>query len=113
MHVALMVPCYIDSFYPQVGIATLELLERPNIDVTYPAEQTCCGQPMANSGCCNEAKGTEENFVRVFCDFEYIVTPSGSCTHHIRNKFTAVSDSPARQRRHTHSEEMTPSSRDM
>ena len=98
MEVALMIPCYIDSFYPQVGIATLKLLERLNIDITYPAEQTCCGQPMANSGCYNEAKGTEENFVRVFGDFEYIVTPSGSCTHHIRNKFTAVSDSPARQR---------------
>src|SRR5271163_3806870 len=98
MEVALMVPCYIDSFYPQVGIATLELLERLKIDVTYPAEQTCCGQPMANSGCYHEAKGTEENFVRVFGDFEYIVSPSGSCTHHIRNKFTAVSDSAARQR---------------
>jgi L-lactate dehydrogenase complex protein LldE len=98
MEVALMIPCYIDSFYPQVGIATLELLERLKINVTYPAEQTCCGQPMANSGCYHEAKGTEENFVRVFADFEFIVTPSGSCTHHIRNKFTAVSNSPARQR---------------
>jgi hypothetical protein len=28
MEVALMVPCYIDVFYPQVGIATLEFLER-------------------------------------------------------------------------------------
>jgi hypothetical protein len=26
MQVALMVPCYIDMFYPRVGIATLELL---------------------------------------------------------------------------------------
>ena len=49
MEVALMVPCYIDSFYPKVGVATLELLERLKIDVTYPTEQTCCGQPMANS----------------------------------------------------------------
>lgn len=98
MEVALMIPCYIDSFYPQVGIATLELLERLKVDVAYPLEQTCCGQPMANSGCYNEARGTEENFIRVFGDFEYIVTPSGSCTHHIRNKFTAAPDSPARQR---------------
>jgi L-lactate dehydrogenase complex protein LldE len=28
MQVALMVPCYIDMFYPHVGIATLELLEK-------------------------------------------------------------------------------------
>jgi len=98
VRVALMIPCYIDTFYPRVGIATLELLERLNVDVVYPVEQTCCGQPMANSGCYNEAIATEEHFLRVFREFDYIVTPSGSCTHHIRNKFTAVSDSPDRQK---------------
>ena len=40
MEVALMIPCYIDVFYPQVGIATLELLERLGVDVVYPEEQS-------------------------------------------------------------------------
>src|ERR1700722_20152423 len=74
MEVALMIPCYIDVFYPQVGIATLELLERLGIDVAYPKEQTCCGQPMANSGCYEEARATEEHCARVFGAFEYVVT---------------------------------------
>src|ERR1700730_12963500 len=56
MQVALMIPCYIDLFYPQVGVATLELLEKLNVDVMYPFDQTCCGQPMANSGCFEEAR---------------------------------------------------------
>jgi L-lactate dehydrogenase complex protein LldE len=94
MEVALMIPCYIDVFYPQVGIATLELLERLGLDVVYPKEQTCCGQPMANSGCYEEARATEDHCARVFGSFQYVVTPSGSCTHHIRNKFTAGADSP-------------------
>ncbi len=47
MQVALMSPCYIDVFYPQVGIATLKLLEKLNVDVAYPFDQTCCGQPLA------------------------------------------------------------------
>src|ERR1700719_3470378 len=98
MQVALLIPCYVDLFYPEVGVATLELLEKLKVDVVYPAEQTCCGQPMANSGCYQEARGTEEHFLRVFREFDYIGTPSGSCTHHIRNKFTAVPDSPDRQR---------------
>jgi L-lactate dehydrogenase complex protein LldE len=98
VRVALMIPCYVDTFYPRVGIATLELLERLNVDVVYPAGQTCCGQPMANSGCYHEAKATEEHFLRVFHGFDYIVTPSGSCTHHVRNKFTAAPDSPDRQK---------------
>ena len=50
MRVALFVPCYIDQFYPQVAIATLELLEKLGIEVFYPPHQTCCGQPMANAG---------------------------------------------------------------
>src|SRR5580658_2549057 len=94
MQVALMVPCYIDTFYPHVGVATLELLERLGVDVVYPKEQTCCGQPMANSGCYEEAQATEEHCARVFGSFDCVVTPSGSCTHHIRNKFTAGADSP-------------------
>ena len=98
MQVALMVPCYIDLFYPEVGVATLELLEKLNVDVVYPFDQTCCGQPMANSGCFEEAQATEELFIRNFPAFDHIVTPSGSCTHHLRNKFTAAPDSPERRK---------------
>ena len=98
MQVALMIPCYIDVFYPEVGIATLELLEKLKVDVAYPFDQTCCGQPMANSGCFEESRATEELFIKNFSDFEYIVTPSGSCTHHVRHKFTAVQDSPERRK---------------
>jgi L-lactate dehydrogenase complex protein LldE len=98
MQVALMIPCYIDLFYPEVGVAALELLEKLNVDVVYPLDQTCCGQPMANSGCFEEAQATEELFIRNFSAFDYIVTPSGSCTHHLRNKFTAAPDSPERRK---------------
>ena len=36
MRVGLFIPCYIDAFFPAVGIATLELLERLGVDVIYP-----------------------------------------------------------------------------
>src|SRR4051812_44086605 len=97
MTVALMVPCYIDVFFPRVGIATLELLEKLGVDVVYPKDQTCCGQPMANSGCYEEAQATEEHCAKVFGSFDCVVTPSGSSTHHIRNKFTAAADSAEKQ----------------
>jgi L-lactate dehydrogenase complex protein LldE len=50
MKIGLFIPCYIDAFFPEVGVAMLELLERFGHDVDYPRDQTCCGQPMANSG---------------------------------------------------------------
>jgi L-lactate dehydrogenase complex protein LldE len=85
MKVALFIPCYVDQFYPQVAIATLELLEKLGCEVTYPLNQTCCGQPMANSGFEHLAKGCNELFIKNFADYEYIICPSGSCTLHIKH----------------------------
>ena len=104
MKVGLFIPCYIDAFFPEVGIATLKLLERLKIEVHYPLDQTCCGQPMANSGCQDDAAATEKLFVKNFTGFDYIVTPSGSCAHHVREHLTAVPQnaSVAKVRRSTH-----------
>ncbi|MHC1481272.1 (Fe-S)-binding protein [Frateuria aurantia] len=90
MKVALFVPCFVDAFFPEAGIATLELLEKLGCTVDYPLRQTCCGQPMANSGCEKEAAATEQLFVENFTGYDYVVTPSGSCTHHVRDHLTAI-----------------------
>ncbi len=90
MRVGLFVPCYVDAFEPEVGIATLELLERLGCTVEYPFDQTCCGQPMANTGCHAEAAATEQLFVKNFSGFDYVVAPSGSCVHHVREHLTAI-----------------------
>lgn len=84
MKVGLFIPCYIDQLYPQVGIATLQLLERLQCEVLYPLNQTCCGQPMANSGFASLSKGCDENFVANFAGCDYIVAPSGSCVLHVK-----------------------------
>jgi L-lactate dehydrogenase complex protein LldE len=67
-----------------VGIATLQLLEKLGCDVAFPLEQTCCGQPMANSGFASLSKGCDANFVKNFSGFDYIVAPSGSCVLHVK-----------------------------
>jgi L-lactate dehydrogenase complex protein LldE len=93
MRIGLFIPCYVDAFAPEVGIATLELLERLGHQVVYPRDQTCCGQPMANSGFNAEAADTEALFVRNFSGFDYIVGASGSCVHHVRENFDAIEQS--------------------
>ncbi|WP_348762084.1 (Fe-S)-binding protein [uncultured Salinisphaera sp.] len=95
MTIGLFVPCFIDAFYPRVGIATLELLERFGCDVAYPFDQTCCGQPMVNAGCHPEAAATEQLFVDNFAQYDVIVAPSGSCIHQIRDNLTAIEQTPA------------------
>ena len=84
MNVGLFIPCYIDQFYPDVAIATYQLLKKLGCEVSYPMNQTCCGQPMANSGFSDLTKGCDVNYVKNFRDFDYIVAPSGSCVLHIK-----------------------------
>lgn len=95
MRIGLFVPCFIDAFYPRVGIATLQLLERFGCDVDYPFDQTCCGQPMVNAGCHAEAATTEQLFADNFADYDAIVAPSGSCVHQVRDNMTAIEQTPA------------------
>ena len=85
MKVGLFIPCYVDQFYPNAGIATYQLLVKLGVDVTYPSGQTCCGQPMANSGFEHLTKDCNQLFVDNFEEFDYIVSPSGSCVLHIKD----------------------------
>ncbi|EMI56199.1 (Fe-S)-binding protein [Rhodopirellula sallentina] len=87
MNVALFVPCYIDQFFPDVAIATLELLESQGVNVSFPENQTCCGQPMANTGCTADAAPVARKFVEIFSGYDAVVCPSGSCTSMIRNHY--------------------------
>lgn len=85
MKIGLFIPCYIDQFYPNAAIATLKLLKKLGVEVVYPVNQTCCGQPMANSGFEHLTKNCNSLFIENFAEFDYIVSPSGSCVLHIKD----------------------------
>ena len=84
--VALFVTCMVDMIYPEVGMATVELLERQGVEVIFPTEQTCCGQPAFNAGFWEEARPLARRFVDIFeplvrsKQVDAVVAPSGSCT---------------------------------
>jgi len=92
--IGLFIPCYIDQFYPKVGVATLELLKKLGQEVCYPLKQTCCGQPLANTGAEKEAIPVYQNFVNNFSEFDYVVTPSGSCAYHVKEHFDILKQTP-------------------
>lgn len=92
--VGLFIPCYVDQFYPNAGIATYQLLKKLGLDVTYPTGQTCCGQPMANSGFEYLTGNCNQLFVDNFAEFDYIVSPSGSCVLHIKEHLHTEKSEP-------------------
>ena len=69
MKVGLFIPCYINAIYPNVGVASYKLLKSLGVDVDYPLDQTCCGQPMANAGFEDESMKLAFRFeeVRLHC----------------------------------------------
>ena len=83
--VALFVTCMVDMLYPGVGIAACELLEKNDVEVVFPEEQTCCGQPAFNAGYRDEARKLARRFLAIFAplvesgEVDAIVAPSGSC----------------------------------
>jgi L-lactate dehydrogenase complex protein LldE len=79
MRVTLFIPCFIDSFYPQVGMSIVRVLERLGHTIDFPEGQTCCGQPPFNSGYWDEARDVARRQMDCFRDADVIVSASGSC----------------------------------
>jgi L-lactate dehydrogenase complex protein LldE len=94
--VSLFVTCIVDQVFPQVGIATTQVLERLGYQVHFPEAQTCCGQPAFNTGYVEEARVIARHFLEVFRDSEYIVVPSGSCTSMIAHHFADLFEHDAK-----------------
>lgn len=99
--IALFVTCMVDMLYPDVGMATVELLEAQGVEVIFPEEQTCCGQPAFNSGFAID-RAVARHFLDVFepllssGQVDALVAPSGSCTAMVAHYYTVLfEDDPA------------------
>jgi L-lactate dehydrogenase complex protein LldE len=88
--VALLLACFNDTLFPQVGRTTVELLEHLGCRVSFPAEQTCCGQMHGNSGFRDDALALAARLLWVFRDEQAIVCPSASCVGWVRDMAPAL-----------------------
>jgi Fe-S oxidoreductase len=90
MKVALMLTCINDALFPDTGKAVVRLLRRLGVDVDFPTAQTCCGQPMINTGYLDEAVPAVRQWVSAFRGYDAIVVPSGSCAGSVRHQHEIV-----------------------
>lgn len=87
MKIGLFIPCFMNELYPEASMDTLKVLENLGLDVEYPLNQTCCGQPMANTGCAHETSILAQRFLKIFKNYDYVVAPSGSCVSMVRENY--------------------------
>jgi L-lactate dehydrogenase complex protein LldE len=85
--IALFITCIADTMFPEVGRATVEVLERLGHEVVFPAEQTCCGQMHLNSGYPDDAAHLRRRFEEIFGGYEVVVSPSSSCVGTVRELY--------------------------
>ncbi|MBB4893277.1 L-lactate dehydrogenase complex protein LldE [Streptomyces olivoverticillatus] len=90
MRVGLFVTCVNDTLYPRTGRAVVTLLERLGVHVDFPMDQSCCGQPLYNTGYRHHTEPLLLRHAAAFRDHDYIVTPSGSCAAMVRDNYPRI-----------------------
>ena len=92
MRIALFITCLADAMFPDVGQATVRVLERLGHSVDFPAGQTCCGQMHVNTGYQKQALPLVQRFADVFEPYEVVVAPSGSCVGSVRHQHQMLAE---------------------
>lgn len=88
MPIQLFITCLVDTFFPNTGEAMVDVLNRLGVDVEFPVNQTCCGQPAFNAGLRPDARKMAEHTIQVFeASPNDIVAPSGSCVGMMRHGY--------------------------
>jgi L-lactate dehydrogenase complex protein LldE len=90
MRVALMATCINDALFPDTAKAVVRVLRRLGVEVDFPERQTCCSQPMVNTGYLDEAVPVVRTFVDAFAGYDAVVAPSGSCAGCARHQHGIV-----------------------
>jgi L-lactate dehydrogenase complex protein LldE len=88
--------CLIDLFCPQAGMDAVRLLEREGIEVHFPQDQTCCGQPAHSSGFPEQTRAVALAQLRLFPEPWPVIVPSGSCAGMMRHHYPKVFADDAR-----------------
>ena len=92
MRVALFIACFNDALAPDVGRATVRVLEHLGHEVVFPEAQTCCGQMHFNTGYRDQCVPLVRAFTSVFEPYDVVVTPSPSCASMVRHHHGTVAE---------------------
>lgn len=86
--IQLFITCLPDTFRPSIGKAVLNVFAKIGIEVNFPLEQTCCGQPAFNAGMRRQARKLAIHTIQAFeKSRDPIILPSGSCTAMLRKNY--------------------------
>lgn len=94
--VSFFATCLGDTVFPDIGIHSVQLLEKLGCRVSFNPKQTCCAQPLVNSGFQEKAKTAMRSLMESLLedDCQYVVAPSGSCVLQVKEYPQFFKDDP-------------------
>lgn len=87
MKLSLMITCLGDCIRPAAGKAVVSVLRRLGHEIEFPEAQTCCGQPLFNSGFADMAREQAKHTLGVFAGEQAVIVPSGSCAAMVKHEY--------------------------
>ncbi len=88
--VTLFVTCIVDQLYPEIGKATVQILEGQGVAIHVPRGLTCCGQMAFNAGFRDESYAVAGRTIELLRGQGDVVLPSGSCAAMIRHLYAEL-----------------------
>ena len=90
MFIAIHTPCWTQAFRPSITTSMMQLGRRLGLDLIAPKGQTCCGLPAWEAGQRDAALEAARRTVRIFQDYEWVVSPSPACLRMMREHIPAL-----------------------
>ena len=90
--IALFAGCAVDFIYPKQALALLKVLQKYDVQVEFPMNQTCCGLPALMAAEEETAKELAfQNLKAVMSEkYDYILTLCASCGSHLKHNYPKI-----------------------
>ena len=90
--IALFAGCAADFIYPEQSSALIKVLQKYDVQVEFPMDQTCCGLPVLMAAEEETAKEVAlQNLKAVmFEKYDYILTLCASCGSHLKHNYPKI-----------------------
>ncbi|PLX53938.1 MAG: (Fe-S)-binding protein [Desulfobacteraceae bacterium] len=90
--IALFAGCAADFIYPEQSSALIKVLQKYDVQVEFPMDQTCCGLPVLMAAEEETAKEVAlQNLKAVMSEkYDYILTLCASCGSHLKHNYPKI-----------------------
>jgi L-lactate dehydrogenase complex protein LldE len=90
VEVGLFITCLVDTFRPNIGFASLKLLEDAGCKVSLPLAQSCCGLTAWNADDPDDARDLAIAVIKAFEHNDYVVAPSKACARMVSENYPSL-----------------------